>query len=108
MPKTLTIEDKSTLRLYSTCLAGAVASLLTQPLEVIKTNRINTPALVYSDLHKTIISKGWRAYMQGRYIAPHTAPSPWYAKPLALLSTRSSSHGLKLIFQIRSHPSTSF
>jgi hypothetical protein len=66
MPKTLTIEDKSTLGLYSTGLAGAVASLLTQPLEVIKTNRINTPAVVYSDLHKTIISKGWRAYMQGR------------------------------------------
>ena len=67
MPKTLTIKDNSSLCLYSTGLAGAVASLLTQPLEVIKTNRINTPAVLYSDLHKTIIRKGWRAYMQGRY-----------------------------------------
>jgi hypothetical protein len=69
MPKTLTIENKSSLRLYSTGLAGAVASLLTQPLEVIKTNRINTPAVLYSDIHKSIISKGWRAYMNGSSLA---------------------------------------
>jgi hypothetical protein len=66
MPKTIAIEDKSSLRLLFTGLAGAVASFLTQPLEVIKTNRINTPAIVYYDLHKKIISQGWKAYMRGR------------------------------------------
>lgn len=66
MPKTIPIEDKPALRLFSTGMAGAVASFLTQPLEVIKTNRINTPALLYYDLHKNIISKGWKAYMRGR------------------------------------------
>jgi hypothetical protein len=65
MPKTLTIKDKSSLRLYSTGMAGAVASFLTQPLEVIKTNRIDTPAILYYELHQKIISKGWRAYMRG-------------------------------------------
>lgn len=67
MPKTLTLEDKASMRLYSTGMAGAVASFLTQPLEVIKTNRINSPSVVYTDLHKAIMRKGWRAYMQGRY-----------------------------------------
>lgn len=69
MPKKLTMEDKSTFRLFSTGLAGAIASFLTQPLEVIKTNRINTPAMVYYELHKKIVSKGWKTYMRGSSIA---------------------------------------
>lgn len=88
MPKTLTIEDKSSLRLYATGLAGAVASLLTQPLEVIKTNRINTPAVLYADLHKTIIRKGWRAYMQGRYLSIYLAQLQSLDKLLGSRCTR--------------------
>ncbi len=75
MPKTITVEDKSTFRLLSTGLAGAVASFFTQPFEVMKTNRINTPAVVYSELHKRIVSKGWRSYMRGRYPISYSALS---------------------------------
>ena len=46
---------------FSTSAAGAIASFITQPLEVIKTNRINSPAIFYSDVHKKIISSGERA-----------------------------------------------
>lgn len=67
MPKTvMPVEDKSILHLLTTGFAGAVASFLTQPLEVIKTNRINSPAILYNDLHRKIVSKGWRQYMRGR------------------------------------------
>jgi len=66
MPKTITVEDTSSIRILSTGLAGAIASFLTQPLEVIKTNRINSPALLYLDLHKKIVTNGWQQYMRGR------------------------------------------
>ena len=66
MRTTLAIEEKSTIRLLSTGTAGAVASFLTQPLEVIKTNRINSPSLFYTEIHKKIIQKGWTQYMRGR------------------------------------------
>jgi Mitochondrial carrier protein len=66
MPKTITVEETTTIRLLSTCVAGAVASLVTQPLEVIKTNRIHSPAEFYRDLHKKIVQKGWGQYMRGR------------------------------------------
>jgi len=67
MSKSLTlVDDKTVRRLLSTGLAGAVASFVTQPLEVIKTNRIDCPSLFYHDLHQKIISKGWIQYMRGR------------------------------------------
>jgi len=72
MPGTLKVEDSSSLKFLWTGSAGAVASFLTQPLEVIKTNRINSPALVYSDLHKKIIQNGWKQYMRGRYFFHNT------------------------------------
>lgn len=107
MPKTLTIEDKSSLRLYATGLAGAVASLLTQPLEVIKTNRINTPAVLYADLHKTIIRKGWRAYMQGRYLSIYLAQLQSLDKPLGSRCTRRCWRDSNPDFQINFPLSTS-
>jgi hypothetical protein len=66
MSKTLGSQDRSSLKLLSTGSAGALASLLTQPLEVIKTNRINSPSLVYLDIHRKIVEKGWNQYMRGR------------------------------------------
>ena len=60
MPATLKVEDSSSLKFIWTGSAGAIASFLTQPLEVIKTNRINSPALLYYDLHKKIIQNGWK------------------------------------------------
>lgn len=67
MPKSITIDDSKSLRFYYTVLAGAVASFITQPLEVIKTNRINSPSIFYHDLHKSIVSNGWTTYMRGGY-----------------------------------------
>lgn len=60
------VNDKTSFQLPSTGIAGAIASLLTQPLEVIKTNRINSPALLYGDIHKKIVKDGWTQYMRGR------------------------------------------
>jgi hypothetical protein len=73
MPGTLKVEDSSSLKFVWTGSAGAIASFLTQPLEVIKTNRINSPALVYYELHKKIIQNGWKQYMRGRYFFCNTA-----------------------------------
>ena len=60
-------QESAAAKLLNTGTAGAVASFLTQPLEVIKTNKINTPTLVYLDLHKKIVENGWKQYMRGRY-----------------------------------------
>ena len=46
-------------------LPGAIASLLTQPLDVIKTNMINSPTLYFRELHGKIIHKGYHQYMRG-------------------------------------------
>ena len=55
--------------MLATGLSGALASFLTQPLEVIKTNRINSPALLYPDLHRMIMRQGWKSYMRGSSLA---------------------------------------
>lgn len=65
MPKIVAVEE-TRLRVVGTGLAGAMASFLTQPLEVIKTNRINSPAVLYLDLHRKIVEKGYKQYMRGR------------------------------------------
>lgn len=52
-----------------TVLAGAIASLLTQPFEVLKTNMISSPSLIMKDLHSKIISGGWAQYMRGGTLA---------------------------------------
>lgn len=49
-------------------ISGAVAPVMTQPLEVIKTNKINSGA-VYKDVHRNIVSKGWLGYMRGGSLA---------------------------------------
>lgn len=68
------VEDKTLLRIISTGFAGALASFITQPFEVIKTNRINSPTLLYNQLHQNIVSRGWKQYMRGRYLFPNSAP----------------------------------
>ena len=52
-----------------TVCAGAIASFLTQPFEVLKTNMINSPSLYIKDLHAKIISNGWMQYMRGGSLA---------------------------------------
>jgi hypothetical protein len=49
--------------------AGALASLLTQPFEVLKTNMIDSPSLYVRELHAKIIQKGWKQYMRGGTLA---------------------------------------
>lgn len=49
--------------------AGAIASFLTQPFEVLKTNMIDSPTLYFRDLHAKIIRKGWKQYMRGGTLA---------------------------------------
>lgn len=104
----LAIEDKSSLRVMWTGLAGAVASLLTQPLEVIKTNRIQTPSMLYWDLHKKIVSNGWKTYMRGRYKYSYTAPSQSFGKPMDSPSIHNSSLNFKTVFSTNFQLSTSF
>ena len=65
LPSETSIFSKTTKTLY----AGALASFLTQPFEVLKTNMINSPSLYFSDLHSKIISNGWTQYMRGGTIA---------------------------------------
>jgi hypothetical protein len=52
-----------------TICAGAVASFLTQPFEVLKTNMIVSPSLYINELHSKIIQNGWRQYMRGGTLA---------------------------------------
>lgn len=49
--------------------AGAIASFLTQPLEVLKTNLILYPSLYMKDMHHKIINSGWPNYMRGGSLA---------------------------------------
>ena len=49
--------------------AGAAASFLTQPLEVLKTNLISSPSLYMRDIHRKIIMNGWKTYMKGSSLA---------------------------------------
>ena len=63
------VDQTISSRLLSTGLAGGIASFLTQPLEVIKTNRIHSPSVLYLDLHRRIVSGGWKMYMRGASLA---------------------------------------
>ena len=87
MSNSITQPRNTSLRLTS--IAGALASLLTQPFEVMKTNRINTPATVYLDLHRQIVSTGWKTYMKGRYEVCHLVPLQWLGRLTVSLFTRS-------------------
>jgi hypothetical protein len=104
----LGIEDKPSLRVVWTGLAGAIASLLTQPLEVIKTNRINTPSMVYWDLHQKIVSNGWKTYMRGRYKYSYKAQSQSSGRHMDSLSTLSSCLNFKTEFSTNFQLLTSF
>lgn len=53
--------------ILATGFAGAFASIITQPLEVLKTNKINSPATYYKDIHRKIVQKGMKQYMKGAY-----------------------------------------
>ena len=52
---------------FKKLLPGAIASLVTQPLEVIKTNMINSPTLYFRELHEKIVNNGYKQYMRGTY-----------------------------------------
>ena len=58
-------NDKSILKIAGTFSAGGIASLVTQPFEVLKTNMINQPSIYCRDLHRLITSRGWTQYMRG-------------------------------------------
>ena len=60
-----TEDFKGAFYQFKRMLPGAIASLLTQPLDVIKTNMINSPTLYFRELHGKIIDKGYRQYMRG-------------------------------------------
>lgn len=57
---------------FKKLLPGAIASLITQPLEVIKTNMINSPTQKFAQLHGEIVGNGYRQYMRGTYIFSDT------------------------------------
>jgi len=69
MSPNLRTENKTLSTTYKSVYAGAIASLLTQPFEVLKTNMINSPSLYLSDLHSKIIKNGWMQYMRGGTLA---------------------------------------
>ena len=50
-------------------VAGAIASLFTHPLDVLKTNLITYSSLYTKDIHQKIMAKGWRNYMKGASLA---------------------------------------
>jgi hypothetical protein len=45
-------NDKNLLKMVGTLSAGGIASLVTQPFEVLKTNMINRPSIYFRDLHR--------------------------------------------------------
>jgi hypothetical protein len=52
-----------------TLSAGALASLVTQPFEVLKTNKIASSSTYMREIHHSIIKNGWSQYMRGGSIA---------------------------------------
>lgn len=63
-------NDDSTYSKFITSLsAGAIASFVTQPFEVMKTNMIISSSNYMREIHKSIIKKGWSQYMRGSTIA---------------------------------------
>ena len=69
MAQTITAEKSVLSKASKTICAGAIASFLTQPFEVLKTNMIDSPTLYLRDLHAKIISNGWMQYMRGGSLA---------------------------------------
>lgn len=69
MSHNLRTENRILPSSYKSVYAGAIASLLTQPFEVLKTNMINSPSMYLSDLHSKIIKNGWMQYMRGGTLA---------------------------------------
>lgn len=69
MSHAITAEKPFFSKASKTVCAGAIASFLTQPFEVLKTNMINSPSLYIKDLHAKIISNGYMQYMRGGSLA---------------------------------------
>lgn len=69
MTNTLYTENNVLSKAVKSISAGAIASFLTQPFEVIKTNMIASPTLYFSELHAKIIKNGWSQYMRGGTLA---------------------------------------
>lgn len=56
-------------KIPNSAYAGAIASFLTQPLEVLKTNLISYPSLYFKEMHLKIIDNGYLNYMRGGSLA---------------------------------------
>lgn len=69
MNHSLRTENSFFSKAQRSVCAGSIASLLTQPFEVLKTNMINSPSLYARELHAKIISRGWKQYMRGGTLA---------------------------------------
>lgn len=69
MSHTIVHENVIQSKAIKSVYAGAIASFLTQPFQVLKTNMINSPSLYVRDLHNVIITRGWRQYMRGATLA---------------------------------------
>lgn len=69
MSHSLRAENNVLSKAQRSVWAGAIASLITQPFQVLKTNMINSPSLYARDLHAKIIASGWKQYMRGGTLA---------------------------------------
>ena len=49
--------------------SGALASFVTQPMEVLKTNMINRPDSSMREIHQIIVKAGYDQYMRGSLLA---------------------------------------
>lgn len=69
MSHSIRTENNVRSKAIRSVCAGAIASFLTQPFEVLKTNMIVSPTLYIQDLHAKIIKNGWKQYMRGGTLA---------------------------------------
>lgn len=69
MNHVLNNEQRRISKFITSLSAGAIASLVTQPFEVMKTNMIASSSNYFREIHRSIISKGWSQYMRGGSLA---------------------------------------
>jgi len=69
MNHVLNKEQSAAYKFATSLSAGAIASFVTQPFEVMKTNMIASSSNYMKDTHCSIIKKGWSQYMRGSSLA---------------------------------------
>jgi hypothetical protein len=65
----VTTNQSALTKFAGTLSAGALASFVTQPFEVLKTNMIASSSTYIREIHNSIIKNGWSQYMRGGSIA---------------------------------------